>query len=35
MLFQEYKKKMGMVQPEVAATAQVASKPPEKQKIAE
>jgi hypothetical protein len=35
MLFQEYKKKMGMVQPEVAATAQTAPKPPEKQKIAE
>src|SRR6266516_1296839 len=35
MLFQEYKKKMGMVQPEVAATAQAAPKPPEKQKIAE
>jgi phage shock protein A len=35
MLFQEYKKKMGMVQPEVAATTQAAGKPPEKQKIAE
>jgi hypothetical protein len=35
MLFQEYKKKMGMVQPEVAATTQAAPKPPEKQKIAE
>jgi phage shock protein A len=35
MLFEEYKKKMGMVQPEVAATAQAAPKPPEKQKIAE
>jgi len=35
MLFQEYKKKMGMVQPEVAATAQALPKPPEKQKIAE
>ena len=35
MLFQEYKKKMGMVQPEVAATAQPAAKAPEKQKIAE
>jgi hypothetical protein len=35
MLFQEYKKKMGMVQPEVAATAQAAGKAPEKQKIAE
>jgi hypothetical protein len=35
MLFQEYKKKMGMVQPEVAATTEAATKPPEKQKIAE
>ncbi len=36
MLFQEYKKKMGMVQPEAAAaTAQAAPKPAEKQKIAE
>src|SRR6185503_17483314 len=35
MLFQEYKKKMGMVQPEVAATPQAAPKPTEKQKIAE
>ena len=35
MLFQEYKKKMGMVQPEVAAAAQSAPKPAEKQKIAE
>lgn len=35
MLFQEYKKKMGMVQPEVAATTQAAAKPAEKQKIAE
>ena len=37
-LFQEYKKKMGMVQPDVAAAAPgaaAASKPPEKQKIAE
>src|SRR5512137_1166038 len=35
-LFQEYKKKMGMVQPEAAAaTAQAAPKPAEKQKIAE
>ena len=34
-LFQEYKKKMGMVQPEVAAAAQAAPKPAEKQKIAE
>ena len=36
MLFQEYKKKMGMVQPEVAATAApAAARPAEKQKIAE
>ncbi len=35
VLFDEYKKKMGMVQPEVAATAQAAAKPPERQKIAE
>ena len=35
MLFQEYKKKMGMVQPEAAASAQPASNPAEKQKIAE
>src|SRR5438094_2204209 len=36
VLFQEYKKKMGMVQPEVAATATpAAAKPMEKQKIAE
>ena len=34
-LFDEYKKKMGMVQPEAAATAQPAPKPAEKQKIAE
>ena len=37
-LFQEYKKKMGMVQPDVAAAAPGAAaaiKPPEKQKIAE
>jgi hypothetical protein len=34
-LFDEYKKKMGMVQPEVAATAQPAAQPPERQKIAE
>jgi hypothetical protein len=34
-LFDEYKKKMGMVQPEVAATAQPAAKPAERQKIAE
>jgi len=36
MLFQEYKKKMGMVQPEAAVSAtQAAPKPVEKQKIAE
>ena len=35
MLFQEYKKKMGMVQPDAAAAAQAAPKPAEKQKIAE
>src|ERR1041384_8180734 len=36
MLFQEYKKKMGMVQPEVAATApQATPAPPERQKIPE
>jgi hypothetical protein len=35
VLFQEYKKKMGLVQPEVAATAQPAAKPAERQKIAE
>jgi hypothetical protein len=35
MLFEEYKKKMGMVQPEVAAATQTAAKPPERQKIAE
>jgi hypothetical protein len=36
MLFQEYKKKMGMVQPEAAAAAsQTGPKPVEKQKIAE
>ena len=34
-LFEEYKKKMGMVQPEVAATAPPAAKPAERQKIAE
>jgi hypothetical protein len=34
-LFDEYKKKMSMVQPEVAATAQAAPKPAERQKIAE
>jgi hypothetical protein len=35
LLFQEYKKKMGLVQPEVAATAQPVTPPPERQKIAE
>ena len=35
MLFQEYKKKMGMVQPEAAAAAQPAPSQTEKQKIAE
>ena len=36
LLFQEYKKKMGMVQPEVAATSQPAAAPqPERQKIPE
>jgi hypothetical protein len=35
MLFQEYKKKMGMVQPEAAASTQPAAAPTEKQKIAE
>ena len=35
VLFDEYKKKMGMVQPEVAATTQAAAKPAERQKIAE
>src|SRR5881409_2570098 len=34
-LFQEYKKKMGMVQPDVAATAQPAVPQPDRQKIAE
>src|SRR5678809_979370 len=34
-LFEEYKKKMGMVQPEAAATAQPATPQPERQKIAE
>src|SRR5438067_5648109 len=34
-LFQEYKKKMGMVQPEVAATPAPAAPQPERQKIAE
>src|SRR6516225_5499632 len=35
MLFEEYKKKMGMVQPEVSATAQPPSPQPERQKIPE
>jgi phage shock protein A len=35
MLFQEYKKKMGMVQPEAAASAPPAAAQPERQKIAE
>jgi len=35
MLFQQYKQKMGMVQPEVAATTQAAPPTPERQKIAE
>ncbi len=36
MLFQEYKKKMGMVQPDAAAASQTAPPPtPERQKIAE
>jgi phage shock protein A len=35
MLFQEYKKKMGMVQSEVASTAQPPTAQPERQKIAE
>ena len=34
-LFQEYKKKMGLVQAEAAAAAQPAAAPPERQKIAE
>jgi hypothetical protein len=34
-LFQEYKKKMGMVQSEAAPTAKSAAAPPERQKIAE
>ena len=34
-LFQEYKKKMGMVQPEVTATTQPATPQPERQKIPE
>src|SRR6516164_3415123 len=35
MLFEEYKKKMGLVQPEVAATSQPAAPQPERQKIPE
>jgi hypothetical protein len=35
LLFQEYKKKMGMVQPEIANTAQPAAPQPERQKIPE
>jgi len=35
MLFQEYKKKMGLVQSEAAPAAQASSPPPERQKIAE
>jgi putative sterol carrier protein len=35
MLFQEYKKKMGMVQSEAAPAAKAATTPPERQKIAE
>jgi hypothetical protein len=35
MLFQEYKKKMGMVQPEAAANPPAATPAPERQKIAE
>jgi hypothetical protein len=35
LLFQEYKKKMGMVQPEASATQAPASANPERQKIAE
>ncbi len=35
MLFQQYKQKMGMVQPEAAATAQSPPAAPERQKIAE
>jgi phage shock protein A len=35
MLFQEYKKKMGLVQPEAATPAQPAPAQPERQKIAE
>jgi hypothetical protein len=35
LLFQEYKKKMGMVQPEIAGSAQPAAPQPERQKIPE
>jgi len=35
MLFQEYKKKMGLVQPEAAAAPQPGPAQPERQKIAE
>jgi hypothetical protein len=35
LLFQQYKQKMGMVQPEAAATSQPAPAAPERQKIAE
>jgi len=35
LLFEEYKKKMGMVQPEVSATAQPSAPQPERQKIPE
>ena len=35
MLFQQYKQKMGMVQPEAAAASQAAPAAPERQKIAE
>jgi hypothetical protein len=35
LLFDEYKKKMGMVQPEVAKPATEAATAPERQKIAE
>jgi hypothetical protein len=35
MLFEEYKKKMGMVQPEAGASTQSAAPAPERQKIAE
>jgi hypothetical protein len=35
MLFQQYKQKMGMVQPEAAASKQPVPQTPERQKIAE